>query len=309
MAQRKTEEEQLGVTPDEQQQQVVAPPAPPPAAATPPEGEQPPSTVEIPVDSLPEKFRSDPSKLVESYTNLERELQQRAEREREYDEQIQGLTAQMQQLIQLQQAQPAAGGDPLEEWAAEIEAARDAGDVRRELELQTALQQWVVQNTLQGAQQQAAQTAAPQMEQQFHQQNVTTAFYVDQQFQARHPDDNWDKDDPQSMGAKVAARLEREPDWLPPHVAADPLQALEALERVYTIVKAEELVGQEQQLRAAGVPQADIDRMRKLQAGVVPGATGRPGQPSEVDQQIAEMQAALRSSSWTALRGATAPAR
>ena len=57
------------------------------------------------------------------------------------------------------------------------------------------------------------------------------------------------------------------------------------------------LLAEQQQLRERGLSQADVSRVRKLEAQTMEGASGRPDEPSQVDRELAEMKLALRRNS------------
>ena len=256
----RTVKEQLGVDlPEMEEQEVIAPEAAEePAAAEP----------SVP-EWVPEKFRSNPEAFASSYASLENELRLRGEREKEMRtelDQLQAWAAQAQAQPQYDQA------DPLAAYAAELEAARDNGDTLREAQLQSWLSQYSIQQAF--GQQQQWQTQ--QQEPQAQVVNSLVADRAREMMASRHAGD-WTEE----VEQRVGELLMNEPDLLADYKLSpdgpmvkrlDSLDGVvDALERAYQLVKADDWKKQAEQMREAGISQADLDRARKLQAQTMSG--------------------------------------
>lgn len=280
----KTEREQLGLDPSPEEQEAAQ------LAADEAQQQQEQEAAlqaeqENRPDWLPEKFKT-PEDFVRSYSSLENELRERGTRERQQAERLAELEAWAQQSQEQPQAQ---ADDPLAAYAYELEAAREQGDARREAELQAWLVQYNISQALQGFEQQSTQQTRPLLDH----QNYLTAAEVKRSVKEQIPDFS-DYED------RVGQLLQDEPWRMPREVLDDPALMQRALIATYDAVKHQDLVEQQRQLEEAGVTTADLQRARKMQAQTLSGATGRPGEPSEADRQIAEMRGALDKSSWEA---------
>lgn len=212
-------------------------------------------TPEVP-DWIPEKFRTAPEKFGEAYTNLERELTQRGQRERELQQQIEhyeGLLATAQQPAQ-QQYDPSA--DPL---VVAYEAAYEQGDTRAMLALQAQLASQVAN--------QAVQNALPQVAQQYQQSSEAQAGLVAEMawnnLTSRYGDGLEQHRD------QIYQAIQDQPWLIPDAAARDPQTAARAIENVYKMVNPAAFVtGTTPDMTAA-----------KLAAQGLPGAAGRPPSP------------------------------
>lgn len=273
----KTAKEQLGVDLPEQPEPELplhgAPVAEEPAEE--PADERP--------EWLPEKYKT-PEALAEAHKSLENELRERGERERELTErmgQLEAIAAQAERQPQYQ------AEDPMAQYAAELIAARENGDVEREVQLQQWLQNYSLNQAFeqQGRRQNAEQ--APFIEQ----QHELLAVQAQDEMRRRHDDWEDNKD-------RIAQMLDSDPDLLTEQAAGSYQGIVRSLDRAYRLVKAEDMAAELEELRTQGVSAEDLGRARKLQAQTLPGSSGRPGEPSEADRHIAEMQQALHGNSY-----------
>lgn len=279
MAVPKTQKEQLGVDDND-------PDPGPQIQAVSTEVEEEP-VVEAPVDErpawLPEKFKSEED-FAKSYGALEEELRQRGNRERE----MAGRMEQLEALAMEAQRQPQAqADDPMAVYADELALARENGDARREAELHAWLVQQTIGQAFQGNQQRMQAEQAPFMQAQHEMLAVQAKTEM-----TRRYDDWQEKED------RIAQLLESDPDLLPDSALASYQGTVNALERAYKLVEVEDLRAQMETMREQGVTAADVSRAKKLSTQTLSGSSGRPGEPSEADRHLAEMQGALRGSSW-----------
>jgi hypothetical protein len=286
----KTEREQLGLDPSPEEQEAArqaeeeARAQQEQQAATEQEQEAPS------LDWVPEKFRANPEKFGEAYTNLENELRRRGEREREYEQRIAELETLAAEATPQQQGQAT---DPmLDQYAYELEVAREQGDVRREAQLQA----WLNRHTLEQAQQAQAQAREQQMAPQMEVQNEILAVQARDSMARRYED--WGEKE-----QRIAELIESDPDILPE--SAQSLSAMvSALDRAYKLASYEAQAEMLAELREQGVTAADVSRAKKLSSQTLSGSTGRPGEPSEADRHLAEMRQSLQGSSWEHSQGA-----
>jgi hypothetical protein len=280
----RTEREQLGTDPspeelearaaaeEEAQQQAEA------EAAAKAEQEQRP-------EGLPENFKS-----VDDVVRSQREAQAELTRTKQEMAEMRGHLEELQAYAAQSQEQPRAqADDPRAQYAAEVQAAIDAGDGQRLAELQEWLTQYNINQAFQGYQQQSEQQSRPLMET----QNMLTAAHVKRAVQEKIADFG-------EYEQEIGDLLQAEPWRMPDDVLDNPALMENALVATYEAVKYKQLLEQHRQLEEAGVTTADVQRARKLGAQTLSGATGRSEQPSEADRQVAGMRKALDSSSWEA---------
>jgi hypothetical protein len=277
--------EQIGVDlppdgPDPFAESEPQPAEPEPQQPEPDEPEQP-AEPERP-DWLPEQYKK-PEDLASAHKSLQNELRLRAEREKQ-------LTEQMGQMAQALREPPQVQTDPIAQAAEALQEARDSGDTYRELQIQQWLQQQTLQQALGQYQQQAQSAYEPAMAQ----QNEMVAIMADTEMSRRY--DDWSEE----MQGRVASVIANDPFFSNQQVNSVQ-DGTNLLERAYQFVKYHELVGQQEQLKQAGLQQADLDRAAKLRAQTISGATGRAEQPSPEDIELAKMQQSL-ASSYTAMR-------
>jgi hypothetical protein len=277
----KTAKEQLGVdfpeqpTPDVPLHAQQPPDPPDPEDQAPGEEERP--------EWLPENYKT-PEDFAASKKALENELRERGERMREMEERM----GQLEQLAAQAERQPQyQAEDPMAQYAVELSAARENGDVEREVQLQQWLQQYSLQQAFeqQGRQQNAQQ--APFIEQ----QHELLAVQAQDEMRRRHDDWEDNKD-------RIAQMLDSDPDLLTEQAANSYQGIVRSLDRAYRLVKAEDMAAELEELRKQGISAEDLGRARKLAAQTLPGSSGRPGEPSEADKQVAEMKQALHGSSY-----------
>jgi hypothetical protein len=231
---------------------------------------------------LPEQYKT-PEAFADAHRSLQERLRQEAESRKGLEQQVEQLTEYVQQAAQQPAYEPA---DVIDSVAAEISAAREVGDVRRELELQT----WLQNYTLQQAQSAGAADQAAAQEPQLAMQDELVAAHHAMTMQRAYPD--WD-----SYAPKVRDLIQAEPWRLPDAALSDLAATQRALSDAYEVLKARDLLAEQEQLRERGLSQADVSRARKLEAQTMQGASGRPDEPSQVDRDLAEMQLALRRNS------------
>lgn len=139
------------------------------------------------------------------------------------------------------------------------------------------------------------QQNGPQLAQTADTQNHLIAYTADQivkQRVASEYGDDWD-----AMKGKVAEAIQQDPDLFPEAAVANPELTARALERVYKMVKADEVMSQIQ----SGQTPVDQGRQSKLNAQTMSGAAGRPGEPSDDEEWFARLKAA-NSQGWSARR-------
>jgi hypothetical protein len=231
---------------------------------------------------LPEQYKT-PEDLAAAHRSLQDRLRQEAENRKLLEGRLTELEAATQQ-----QSRAEGTDDILGRVADEIAWARDQGDVRRELELQTWLQNYTLQQAA-AATPQARPDDSPI-------QDEIIAAHVRNSLARSHED--WEQYEPQ-----IAELIQAEP-WRFPQEATESLPSMaRALESAYEVVKARDVLAQQHELHERGLSQADLSRARKMEAQGLQGASGRPAEPSPVDRELAEMKDALhRNSGMAAIR-------
>jgi len=285
VARRRTAAEQVGVPELDEQEERERQEA---AAAREEEAEQARLAAEAeagdaggddPLAWLPEKFKKDPAKLLESYTALERELQTRAERER----------TQAARIAELEEYARA----PEDDGELIYGVSRDRVEAALEenpLETHKWLAEQAAAVALQGAARSSAQASRPGEAL----QNSMFARAINEEMAAEYED--WEE-----LADQVRDRLAEDPTLMPESVfaGADPLGAAKRhLSMIYRDIKYDSLVEHDQELRARGLQQKDLDSARKREAQTLSGASGRAPEPSEAEKELAEMRAALSGSSY-----------
>lgn len=273
MAERKSVKEQIGV-------ELEEPERPEPAAVVEPEPEE--VTEPERPEWLPEQYKT-PEDFAKAHKSAQDKIRELGERSSQYEQQLADMQAQMQ-------APARDPNDVFQAVADEIEAARENGDVARELQLNQWLTQQTIGQAFQGFQ---AQTNQPDPNQGIQADMV--AAYADDSMAKRY--DDWP-----DVRDKVAETLQTKPYLLPEAHLFDLTKLQESLDTAYQLVKTGQLLEQQQQLHEQGLSQADVNRSRKLSAQTLTGATGRADEVSEADQQLAEMKAALHGGSYAAFR-------
>lgn len=207
---------------------------------------------------VPEKFKDNPEQFGVSYTNLERELNTRAQREKELQTQI----AQYETML-AQQPEPAQQNND------QLYQAYENDPV--------ATMAWLAQQ----AAEQAVKGLQPQLQQQqqpiVQAQNELLAYTVDQMVSQRIPD--WG-----AQKQKVADFVSARPYLLPETALTSPATTADALESAYKAMRYDELQNQSQ-TQAEQLAQAN--ELAKLQAQTLTGSPGRPG-PTDADKEYWE---------------------
>jgi hypothetical protein len=232
---------------------------------------------------LPDQYKT-PEDLAAAHRSLQDRLRVEAENRKLLEGRLTELEAATQQQTQAQGTD-----DILGRVADEIAWARDQGDVRRELELTTWLQNYTLQQAAAATPAQAGRDESPI-------QDEIIAAHVRNSLARSHED--WEQYEPQ-----IAELIQAEP-WRFPQEATESLPSMaRALESAYEVVKARDVLAQQQELHERGLSQADLSRARKMEAQGLQGASGRPAEPSPVDRELAEMKDALhRNSGMAAIR-------
>lgn len=230
---------------------------------------------------LPEQYKT-PEDLASAHRSLQERLRQESESRKALEQRVDELT-EYAQTAQQPAYEPT---DVLDSVAAEIQSAREVGDVRRELELQAWLQNYTWQ---QAASAQAADQAAA-AEPALQAQDELIAAHHAMQMERMYPDFT-------EYAPRIRELIQAEPWRLPDQALNNFGETQRALSSAYEILKARDVLSEQEQMRERGLSQADISRARKLEAQTMEGASGRPDEPSQVDRELAEMQAALRRNS------------
>ena len=262
--------DQLGVDLPESQ--------PGPQAVTPPESSDRP-------EWLPEKFES-PEAYVQSYSDLERELKQRAEDQKALESRVEELT----NAISAWQPEPQ---QQYQDQGQSADATREQLNQMYEndpIGTMALLASQYADQRVNQALQQMQQQQAPIMAQQQQSQNQMLAITVDQTMAAKH--DDWNE-----LKPMVAEAVQKDPWLLPEQVLAmGPEAATSALERVYTLTKAQQTMQQ--------IENGTYDQNRSKQmAQTMSGQGGRGGEVDPVDEKMARLMAATKGISYSAHMG------
>lgn len=203
-------------------------------------------------DWLPDNF-NDPRDLVKSYEHARAEMtraQQEAAAERQARENYEQIIAEQQAERQQYQQQ-----QHTQDIYAQIEQAREVGDIRAETNLQAQL----VAQQLQQQYQQQQQPALPQ---------DFVADYADKALAATYPD--W-----QEHRANAVSLIQANQFLLPDDATTNPASLAKALDIAYRAVKADAV--------AASPPQPNDLTQQKLAAQTISGAGVR--QPAPTDNE------------------------
>lgn len=207
-------------------------------------------------DWVPEKFRSNPEKFAEAYTNLEREFHSTKQQNRALEDNYTALAAQVEEL----QAQPRA----------------DQNDLRSQLyeQYENDPIQTVALLANQAAQQaveQYAKQAQSQFQPAIQNQQSLAAEYAYGALKQANPDvDNF--------RTEIAEFIQQNPHYVPQDHLGNPQQLAQDLDNVYKIVSRDTAVTSATQLAEQA---ANAERM-KLQAQSMSGASGRlPATPQD----------------------------
>lgn len=207
---------------------------------------------------IPEKFRSNPEKFGEAYSNLEREYHQTRQDLRAQQEQL-------EELIALQNQAPA----PEQVSTDAIYQAYENDPI--------ATMQYLAQQAVQQAVQTVTQSQEKFQQPLVEQQNQLLAYTANQMVSQKVPD--WE-----NYRDRVAEEISKNPDLLPESALSTPDRAAAALERVYKQVRHDDLLNQNKTLAEQ---QADLQRQAKLAAQTLTGPAGRPA-PTDADVEAWE---------------------
>lgn len=234
---------------------------------------------------LPEKFES-PEAYVQSYSDLERELKQRAEDQKALESRVEELTNAISSWQPEQQYQEPPQPGSVDATREQLNQMYESDPIGTMALLASQYADQRVNQALQGLQQQQA----PYQAQQAQTQNQMLAITVDQTMAQRH--DDWDE-----LKPMVAQAVQNDPWLLPEQVLAQgPEAATSALERVYTLTKAQQTMQQ--------IENGTYDQTRSKQmAQTMSGQGGRGGDVDPVDEKMARLMAATKGMSYSAMRG------
>jgi hypothetical protein len=230
---------------------------------------------------LPEKFK-DPSEFASSYRNLEAELTRRGEDQRRLEAQVEQLGGLIESLSE--QSQPPPPQQNVDAVREQLMAAYEADPIGTIAMLSQQYSNQTFDQRMQAIQQQNQ----PYQQAQIDQQNQMLAITVDGMMSQRHED--WGE-----LKETVAQTIEADPYLLPEQVIqAGPEATMRALDRVYTQVKA-------QQILENGNGQSSAAQL-KMQAQGLSGSGGRPGQPSDSEREANAIVAAAKNLSYSGFR-------
>lgn len=228
---------------------------------------------------LPEKFK-DENEFASSYKTLENELRQRGEDQKRLEGQIESLTQAVEAVRPTPQQQP------------ESNEAREQLMVAYENDPLGTIAYLAQQYANQAADQKIQafqQQSDPQLRAQQSSQNQMLAMTVDRALLDAH--DDWP-----TYKTRVAEAIQQDPALLPEQVTAQgPEATVRALDRVYKLIKADEIVAQVESGNY-------LTEQMKRQAQTMTGTLGRPGTPNADDEKFARLKAAAKDSSYSAFR-------
>lgn len=228
---------------------------------------------------LPEKFRKDPTKLVEAYTNLEREFGET----REYNRRLETRLEQIEQ--QMRQPQPSA--DVYERQVEQLYEMYENDPIR-------ATQYMIASGNqaLLGQITQMMQANQPDPNQ-VTPQDEMTAYVADVYMDRMVPD--WS-----DYKERVHQRILRQPNLLPDHALGSIQGISEALHVVYELEKAAEAQDLLAEYEKNGITEDTLARARKLRAQTTRPSRATRQEMSPQDIELAEMKDALERTSWSA---------
>lgn len=226
---------------------------------------------------LPDKFESEEA-FAKSYSELERKLSQVGEERSALETQLEDLYGRVQQM-EATAGTPQAAYDPSQDpMLLAYEQAMENGDYRAALAIQVGLNQAAVAQAVQGMKQ-------PEPERDYE----SWAFVAEQTAVAAVGGaDEW---------AKYKERVAEE-------AASENFDGLSAqqagakLARIYKMVKADDVLENHQ---TVAEQQAEAERLAKIQAQTMTGASGRPPQPTRDEAAAAAIVKAARENSYEAL--------
>lgn len=213
---------------------------------------------------VPEKFRANPEKFAEAYTNLEREFHARNQQIKTYED----MLAQQAQEPEPAQPQYDPQNDP---WTAAYAQALEQGDYAAALQIQDqraiAFAQNIAQTTMQKSLEQSQQSL---------QENAAKIAFGE--LAAKY-------DDFDAYREQMSKLLEEKPWLVPPDAvySADKLAA--AVEPVYKMVRAEDMEAGNSLIQQ----QLADTRAMKLAAQTAAGASGRSPAPDDYQQRWQEI--------------------
>jgi hypothetical protein len=204
--------------------------------------------VEVP-SWVPEKFKSNPEKFAEAYTNLEREFHASNQRTKAIEQNYTDLTAEIEELRSNQQ--------PQQQYDSS-EIAAQYGLEPEQLQLMAQLAQQAADIKYQEHQKQSQPL-------QQSQENLI-AMYATNEVSGRNPDFAVYSDEIRDL-------FTSRPWMYPEGAKTSPQQAVEAIETAYNLVKYQNLNSQAAQ---ENVTAEQLMERMKLQAQTAQGADGRP---------------------------------
>lgn len=214
-------------------------------------------------DWLPDNFKT-PEDLAKSYGELQNEFRQTRE-------QLKAQQAQLEEYLAAQeQQQPQQPEVPFDQ----LEAAYQENPL--------GTMAWLAQQAAQAALGNAARQQQEQYAPHLETQNHLLAYAAEQMLAQQH--DDWDE-----YKTRVGDMIQQDQGLLPESALSSPEATARALDRVYKIVKAEDVMAQAQNL---GQSQADQLRQQKMQAQTIAGVAGRPDAPSDDEEHFARLMAA-----------------
>lgn len=228
---------------------------------------------------LPEKFK-DESEFANSYKNLESELGRRAEDQKRLEGQIRGLS----DLVQGLQPQERQSSTSDSDLRAQLQENFENDPIGTMAYLAQQAADQTVESRLNTLQQQND----PFVRAQVSRDNELLAIAVDNILNKRHPD--WDE-----YKEKVSDEIRNDPTLLSEQVLHSPELTARSLERVYTTIKAQDIVKQHED----GTYQST--RM-KQQAQSLSGSMRRPGQQTAEEEQIDAILNAAKGMSYSSFR-------
>lgn len=216
-------------------------------------------------EGLPDNFKNVEA-LASSYQELQRRLTEEAQTRSSIEQNYNELAQQFSEITSQPQT-------PSNDARAQVEQMWENDP----LGTVAYLVQEGVQQGLKQTKKESEDLVNPALETQYQ----IVAAYADNAMTQAHED--W-----QDYGGKVADAIKAQPWLLPDRALASPQLATQALENVYKMVKADDILAGTVQTK----DQSEADRQRKLQAQTASGAGGRP---QTADEQQAE---------WDRIKGA-----
>lgn len=250
-----------------------------------PQAAEAPPVVDDRPEWLPENFTS-PEEFARAYTSAQDKIREQGENQKRLEGQLAQLTEVVEQFKPYEQQQAPQNTDAIR---AQLQESFENDPISTMAFLAQQYAGQMFDQRFQAMQQEQS----PMQQQQQERDNQMLAMFVDQRLGETL--DDWDE-----YKDRVGEAIIADQNLIPQNALTNPEQTLQAITRVYQVVKAEDIL--RQVTESGGVPQYQQQQAMKRQAQSLTGGGVRTPGETPTDLKVDELKNAVQGTSYSAWR-------